>query len=226
VLALGVDADPEEPGRTFPNLQKTVDWIVGHEGVAYLAHPYWSGLDHLDFAGCDGLTGIEVYNAGCELEIGRGLSSTHWDQALETGLPLHAIAADDSHLPGYDSAFASVLVRAAERSEEAIKDALRAGRFYSTTGPRIESVVVADDAVVVACSPAESVTLVTAATGGARVNAGRMGYRSRARVLEEAPSGELVQVRLERWPSMPYGRVEVTDARGRRAWTNALWLDP
>ena len=31
------------------------------------------------------VTGIEVFNAGCELEVGRGLSSVHWDELLEAG---------------------------------------------------------------------------------------------------------------------------------------------
>lgn len=225
VLALGVTTDPEEPGATFPNLQDTVDWIRKSGGVAYLAHPYWSGLDPAEFADCRGLTGVEVYNAGCELEIARGVASVHWDWALEAGFPLHAIATDDSHLPGYDSAFAWTWARVPERSSDAVKEALAAGRFYSSTGPRIESVAIEDDAVVVSCSPAASVALVTAPPFGARANAGRMGYRSRARVLEQTPSGEITVAWLERWSSLPFGRVEVTDDGGRRAWTNALWFD-
>ena len=39
VLGLGVEADPVEPGRRFPDLADTVDWIAGNGGVPYLAHP-------------------------------------------------------------------------------------------------------------------------------------------------------------------------------------------
>ena len=74
------------------------------------------------------------------------------------------------------------------------------------------------------CTPAASVALVSQRYVGANVNAGRMGYRSRGTVLEEAPTGEIVAARLERWPTLPYGRVEVTDSAGRRAWTNPLWF--
>jgi hypothetical protein len=137
---------------------------------------------------------------------------------------LLGIATDDSHLPGFDSGFASVWVRAAERSPEAIIAALAAGSFYSSTGPRIESVVVEDYAVEVRCSPAASIGLVATRTFGARVNAGRMGYRCRGTVLDETPSGELVAARLERWKALPYGRIEVTDSSGGRAWTNPLWF--
>ena len=61
--------------------------------------------------------GIEVWNTGCELEVGRGDSSVHWDEALEAGRALFALATDDSHHPGYDSGFAWTMVRAAERSQ-------------------------------------------------------------------------------------------------------------
>ena len=45
-----------------------------------------------------------------------------------------ALATDDSHHPGYDSGFAWTMVRAAERSQAAVLDALRSGRFYGSTG--------------------------------------------------------------------------------------------
>jgi hypothetical protein len=226
VLALGVDADPVEPGRSFPNLAETVSWIRANGGLPFLAHPYWSGLTSAELTGVEGLLGLEVYNAGCELEIGRGFAASQWDEALERGQLLLGIATDDSHLPGFDSGFASVWVRTEERTAEAILDALASGRFYSSTGPLIEAIELDEDAVEVRCSPAASVGLVTTRMFGSRVNAGRMGYRCRATVLEETPGGEIVAARLERWSSLPYGRVEVTDALGRRAWTNPLWFLP
>ncbi len=225
VLGLGIENDPPTPGATFPNLPDTVAWIVESGGLAYLAHPYWSGLESAEFVGCDGLSGVEVFNAGCELELGRGLSSIHWDQALEHGHRLDALATDDCHLPGYDSAFASVWALVDERSAAGVLAALARGTFYSSTGPRILDVSVDPDGVTVACTPAASVALATTRTLGARVNMGRMGYRSNGRVLDEAPGGEIVAARLDRWPSWPYGRVEIVDTSGRRAWTNPLWFD-
>ena len=114
------------PPDEFAALPEVVAWIVENGGVPYLAHTYWSGCD--DRVGdVRGLAGIEVWNAGCELEIGRGDSSLHWDEALERGRALFALATDDSHHPGYDSGFAWTMVRAAERSQEAVLDALRSG---------------------------------------------------------------------------------------------------
>jgi hypothetical protein len=224
VLALGIDVDPVVPDTEFGSLPDVVRWIGEHGGVAYLAHTYWSGLRTDQFENCDGLVGIEVYNAGCELEVGRGDASLHWDEALEQERLLYAIATDDSHHPGFDSSLAWVWARCAERSQAAVLDALREGRFYSSTGPTIHGLEVDDAGVIVRCSPATSVTLYAGRQRGARVNAGRLGYPFGGSVLERNDDGAIVAARLERPRGTPYGRLQVADAAGRRAWTNPLWM--
>jgi hypothetical protein len=224
VLALGIDADPVIPESEFDSLSAVVQWVNEHHGVAFLAHPYWSGLRTDQFEDCEALVGIEVYNAGCELEVGRGDAALLWDEALERGRMLHAIAVDDSHHPGYDSSFAWVWARCAERSQPAVLDALRNGLFYSSNGPAIHEVEVDDEGVTVRCSPASSVTLYAGKGRGARVNAGRLGYPHGARILERDDAGAIVAARLERPWGAPYGRLEVADGAGRRAWTNPLWI--
>jgi hypothetical protein len=222
VLALGVEADPVRPD-SFAPLQEVVDWIRGNGGLPYLAHTYWSGLRTEQWESCEGLLGLEVWNTGCELEVGRGDSSIHWDEALEGGAALQGLATDDSHHPGYDSGFAWTMVRAVDRSQEAVLDALRAGSFYGSTGPTIESVEIDGNAVVVRCSPAQSVTLVTARHRGARANAGRLGYPNASTILERDSAGLITACRLEKPPLAPFGRVVVSDTRACRAWTNPLW---
>ena len=88
VLALGVQADPVIPDNEFAQLQEVVDWILANGGVPYIAHTYWSGLRTDLWESCEGLLGLEVWNAGCELEVGRGDSSLHWDEVLERGRQL------------------------------------------------------------------------------------------------------------------------------------------
>jgi hypothetical protein len=222
VLALGVQADPVRPD-SFAPLQEVVNWVRDHGGLPYLAHTYWSGLRTEQWESCEGLLGLEVWNTGCELEVGRGDSSIHWDEALERGSALHGIATDDSHHPGYDSGFAWTMVRAADRSQEAVLDALRAGGFYSSTGPSIESLEVDGNAIVVRTSPAQSVTLVSARHRGARANAGRLGHPNASTILERDSAGLITACRLEKPPLAPFGRVVVSDTRACRAWTNPLW---
>ena len=100
--------------------------------------------------------------------------------------------------------------------------ALRTGRFYGSTGPVIHDVDARDSEVVVRCTPARSVTLLTGRTSGTAVNAGRLGYSHGADVLETTPYDLVVAARLDRPETAPFARVEVVDAWGRKAWTNPL----
>jgi hypothetical protein len=224
VLALGLEADPAAPTGDFEPLADVVAWIDSNGGLPYIAHTYWSGLRTEQWLDCPGLLGLEVWNSGCELELGRGDSALHWDEALELGRPLHALATDDSHHPGFDSGLAWTWVRATERTQAAVLEALRTGAFYGSTGPEIRGVDVTDEEVLVHCSPAASVTLYSGRTSGARANAGRLGYPNLSRVLERDDAGSITQVALQRpWDGGKYGRVEVKAADGTKAWTNPLW---
>lgn len=222
VLALGIAEDPFDPMDGFPGLPETVEWILSAGGVAFLAHTYWSGLRPEEFEECPGLSGIEVWNSGCQVELGRGDASLHWDEVLERGHALTALATDDSHNPGYDSGWAWTWVRAKERSEKAVLDALSEGAFYGSTGPEIVGVRIDGEAVEVHCSPAASVTLYAGRVWGARANAGRLGYRYRTEWVSTDQDGSILAARLRRPPNAPYGRIEVCDAQGRKAWTNPL----
>ena len=223
VLALGLDVDPVLPDGEFVPLEDVVAWISANGGVPYLAHTYWSGLRTEQWWDCPGLYGIEVWNAGCELELGRGDASIHWDEALEHGRPFFALATDDSHHPGYDSGFAWTWVRAIEKTQAAVLDALRSGMFYGSTGPQIRGVEVSDGDVVVRCSPARSVTLYSGRWRGARANAGRLGLPINSEVLERNDDGLITAARLLRAYDGAYGRLEVVDTNGNKAWSNPLW---
>ena len=222
VLGIGIERDPAELEGERRDLAATGDWIVDAGGVAYLAHPYWTGARSGGIELPQSVTGIEVFNAGCELEVGRGLSSVHWDELLQDGRICPALVTDDSHHPGFDSDHAWTWIRA-ERNRDSILDALRAGRFYGSTGPLIHDVEATDGEVVVRCTSARSVALMTGKSSGTAVNAGRLGYRHGADILDVSPDGGILAARLDLPETAPFARVEVTDAAGRRAWTNPVW---
>jgi len=225
VLALGIDADPQLPDGDFDDLDATVAWVIARGGVPYLAHTYWSALRTGDFERCEGLVGLEVYNAACELELGRGLAALHWDEALQEGRLLYALATDDSHHLGHDTVAAWIWARCPERSTAAVLDALRTGSFYGSAGPVIEALEVTDDAVEIRCSPARSVTLLAGRWFGSRVNADRPGYPGHGSILATNDHDEITAARIERPAhNTAFGRLEVEDFQGRRAWTNPLWM--
>lgn len=223
LLAFGIDEDPLEFVRTRPDLAAAAAWVGEHGGVAYLAHPYWTGAPASGLSLCDGVAGLEVYNAGCELEVGRGLSTVHWDDLLERGGRYFGIAADDSHHADFDSGFAWVWARVAERSQAGVLDALASGSFYSSMGPIVPELRVEDGSVEVLCSPCQRVTLCTGRRRGSSVSAGRYGYRYAGEILSGAAEEEITRARLERPAGSLYGRLELVDSHGRKAWTNPLW---
>ena len=223
LLAFGIDEDPLEFVRTRPDLAAAAAWVGEHGGVAYLAHPYWTGAPASGLSLCEGVAGLEVYNAGCELEVGRGLSTVHWDELLERGGRYFGIAADDSHHASFDSSFAWVWARVAERSLAAVLGALASGCFYSSTGPLVHDLRVEDGSVEVRCSPCRRITLCTGPRRGSSVSAGRFGYRYAGDILSGANKEEITHARLERPVGSRYVRLELVDSYGRKAWTNPLW---
>jgi hypothetical protein len=96
--------------------------------------------------------------------------------------------------------------------------ALEAGALYGSCGPRIDSVSVAARFIEVACSPCRAVTLVAGRTAGSAVNAGRLGYTHHGRILATDESGLVIRARLSVPPLARHLRLELTDARGRKAW--------
>lgn len=236
-LVYGVDHLPDDPGgdranwytnpeehyevRTFADLTAGCAWAATMGAVVYVAHPYWNGLHVDDIASQDGYVGIEVYNASAEDETGRGDSSPWWDALLRTGRPVMGIATDDQHYPLFELGAAWTMVRAAERTEAAVLDALRTGATYLSEGPVIHDVEVTAAGVEVACSPARQVRLHTEEEWGTSVSVGRHGRRN-GRILETDGHGLITRVLLDRQGERLYERVTVVDEHGRRAWTNPL----
>jgi hypothetical protein len=222
VLAFGIERLPERR-EPFPSLAAAAEWIEDSGGVAYLAHPRWTGAGVAEVLDAPGIRGIEVFNAGCELECSRGLAGDYWDDVLSHGRRIFGLATDDSHMPGFDSGHAWTLVRAEERSAPAVLDALRDGRFYASQGPEIAGVEI-DGAVTVTMSPCASAALIAGPHDGSRVNAGRLGQRHRGEILEQTTEGAITRARLEKPKARGWARIEITDTSGRRAWTNPVEL--
>ena len=204
----------------YRSLEETAAWINEHGGIAFLAHPYWTGITPGTLELPDNVLGIEIYNAGCELEIARGLSAVHWDELLEAGRMCTALATDDSHHPGFDSGHAWTWVRAEERTVEAVLAALADGCFYGSAGPRIDDIRVEGTTVTVECSPCRAVTLVSSKSIGAGVNAGRHGYLNAGRIASTNEDGLVTGASLTVPPAASYARIEATDATGMKAWSN------
>ena len=236
ITGLGVDGPVARrtEGNGVAAAQWYVDAIRERGGLAVIAHPYWSGLTLRDFEGLHGYLGIEVYNADTDVHIGRGDASLLWDDLLTHGHNVLGIGVDDCHRPGYDSVRGWTVVRATDRSAEAILSAVRAGNFYASAGPEIINVQwdPGSKVIHVECSPVRSITAVADGMKGARLNAGRFGASLGARRLRSASGrpegvleGELLTgAELHLTGRERYVRIQVEDANGHRAWTNPLFI--
>jgi hypothetical protein len=236
ILAIGISELPEDPGgdrrywepidnyefRTFPDLSAAAGYIAEQGGASFVAHPYWSGLPLEVLLAAEGAHGIELFNSSAERENGRGDSSYMYDLMLEAGRRPFAIATDDCHYPGFDIGDAWTMVRAAERSEAAVVEALRRGHTYASAGPAIWDVELDGTSVEVRCSGARAVTLMSRYETGWAVRADHRNRQEGARISELDDRGLIVRARFEPPADLPYRRVVVEDELGRRAWTNAI----
>jgi len=208
ILGVGLPADfaPTAPEETGPELaQRAAD--AG--AFVALPHPEWYSLTTEDALTVEAAVAVETFNAICAHEAARGEGSALLDQLLNKGRRLGAIAVDDAHRYREDGLGGWVMVKATERSPEAILAALKAGQYYASQGPAIEHVERDGDFVNIETSPAVSIHLV--------------GHGPRP----ESVHGEAIgHARLPLEPfARKWCRAIVTDQRGKRAWTNPLWLD-
>jgi hypothetical protein len=227
VLVYGLEREPDvdpDDERSYPDLPDAMTFVAANGGVAYVAHPYWSAIPMAEIPDLPAVVGIEVFNAGCEIENGRGLSTVHWDMLLDAGRPCFAIACDDTHYPGFDNGYAWTMARAKEPTAAGVLDALRTGACYGSTGPRFDAIEPIAGGVLVRCSPCRSVTLLTGPEDGARANVGRLAFRHRARIVERDTAGLITAVELEPPPGAAAGRIELADGGGGTAWSNPIPL--
>lgn len=236
ILAVGISEIPEDPGgdrtswgpidayhyKTFPDLSAAAACIAEQGGVSFVAHPYWSGMPLETLLAVEGAHGLELFNSSAHRENLRGDSSYVWDQCLDRGKRLWAYGTDDCHYPGFDIGDAWTMVRAAERSEEAVLDALRRGHHYASAGPSFDDVVLDGSAVEVRCSPARAVWMMSRYELGWAVAAGERNRMEDARVLERDDRGLIVRARFTPPMDLAHRRLVIEDERGNRAWSNPI----
>ena len=208
----------EETDHARYAVNDIVRWANDRGAVVFTCHPYWCGRSSNDLMLIEGSIGVEVYNHGCEVEIGRGLSRVHWDEMLERKGPTFGLAVDDGHSEAHIGG-GWVNVSARERTVPAFKEALREGRFYSSTGPEVHGLSV-EPAEPVRDKPARKITVKC--SPARRVVFCGPRWRGRAVLSDGEPVTEASPI----WTDERYLRVEVVDEDGRTAWTNALFLDP
>lgn len=212
ILAAGLPLDFETPpdGETGPQIAARA--LAAGAYVA-AAHPQWYGLTEADIISLGPIHAIEVFNGTAVDHNDRADSWYIADILYTRGHRYMVCATDDAHFTDQRADFAQgwVWVKSESLEPDALLAALKAGDYYSSTGPQIHDVqVVTGDKVIVRCSPAERVFITGSGARSASVH-GR-GIRS-------------AELSLDRFHDSPYFRVVVRDASGKQAWSNPYWLD-
>jgi hypothetical protein len=205
IVVLDVAVDWSHPSD---GAQEVINAASSAGGLAFIAHPYWSGLHTEDVLALRNHVGLEVYNHTCYRGIGKGNSAIHWDVMLARGGAALGIAVDDSHGHYDDYLGGWVCVRAQELTPESVLTAVRSGAFYASSGPDIYDFRIADGKAIARCSPAQAMNFICANSRGKSM------WRDDDTLFSEA---EVELTGRER-----YVRLEVVDARGRIAWSNPL----
>ena len=220
VLAFGIEDTLAEFEGERRDLAATAEWITAQGGVAYLAHPYWTGAT-------PGRSSCPIPSRASRSSMQAASSSSAAGSPPSTGTSCSTRAAvlrDRERRqpppglrlrPGLD-------LGRSEPTVAGVLEALRTGCFYSTSGPRITSVVAGGGSVEVQCDPCSSVRVVFGVSSGAAVTPAASATATEARSSPTTTDGLITAARLDLPETAPYARVEVADARGGRAWTNPL----
>jgi len=214
IIGIGLDRAPARAAIERDSALSLIRWIQRHGGIAVYGHPYWSGhhLGHL--AEAREAFGAEVYNTTSEVVRGLGDSSVHLDQALSQGFRWRLFAVDDVHDLKRDGFGGWIMVKARRLTRRAILAAILKGRFYASCGPEIRSLGLSREVVRLTCSPVREVVWHAVGPHGVRMADGR---------------GRLTRAEFDLAPlrgKSHYLRVELTDAAGRKAWSNPIWWNP
>lgn len=205
---------PQGGGTVTEVINRNLDAIRSAGGLAVLNHPngLLSAALEVDEIAASRVEHFEVCCADYRGGSGHPSTDDIWDGVLGRGRRLFGIAVDDAHefdREARDPGSAWVMVWAGALRENAILAALREGRFYATTGVRLEQVTAVDGTrLCLAISQGDGYGFRTFFIGG--------GGRVLAVDETAAPCYELRE-------QDPYVRARVERSDGALAWVQPLW---
>jgi len=192
--------------------QPYLDEIHAKNNLTIYCHPEWSSTPAHCFERLQGDFAMEIWNSGCAMECDMDTDAAYWDELLGKGKLIYGVATDDGHSMN-QHCNGWVMVRA-ENNINAILQALKDGKFYSSCGPEIYNFYVDGTTVVVECSPAAKI---------------RLHSDMHPTKVFRSPDGTLTRAEYDlgkNWAGpYRYIRATVIDKDGKYAWTNPIFLD-
>lgn len=186
-------------------------------------HPVWSLESYPQYSGYANMDAMEIVNYSSVVEGYDDDNGHCYDDLLNQGKRIYAIATDDNHnhqpddSPRCDSFGGSTVIVAPELSYDALIKALEAGSFYAVSGssthfgPDIKSIVFEDGRVTIKTSPSRSIQMITA------TRSCRAAYPNPGEQQSEA-TFSLVDGEI-------WFRFVVIDSEGYKSYSNAYFVD-
>lgn len=207
ILCLFADREPKLV-REGATAQGIIDAIHEAGGLAVLAHPAWSMNTTENVKALRGIDATEIFNTVSE-NTRRADSSILVDHYALNGMLFPLLAADDFHSIAYfPEPVSFIMVESEDLSHESLRRAIREKRFYASTGPEIH-LKREGDRVVVDCSAAVEIVFES--------NLVLSPNRTLA-------GSDLTHAEYTINENEHFVRAYVTDAQGRRAYSNFIKL--
>ena len=147
---------------------------------------------------------MEIYNAVVEELQGSAESTNKWDALLSYGYRIWGAAGDDAHESAHrNQAWVQVM---AERDEASIIEALKAGKFYASTGIEVKAISIQDGVWTVDAPDAHLIRFI--------VERGQV----RSQVRGSQASYKIQEKDV-------YVRVEIYGTGMQRAWLNPVFVE-
>ncbi|MGI6536789.1 MAG: PHP domain-containing protein [Caldicoprobacterales bacterium] len=206
----GINIKKEIPTDDTCKPQYIIDLINEAGGIAVMAHPAWSLLTHDDTMNLNGLTAIEIFNTLSEAYSCRGYSDNYADVLASKGYVKNLLAVDDAHFYDKDAFQGWIMVQCNDLNADSIVNAIIKGKYYSTQGPEFKQISVNGDTITAETSPVAGISFISDT------------FYVRERVVES--DGLITEGRYKIKKTDRVVRVEITDADGKKAWSNYIVL--
>lgn len=204
--------------RYYPdNVNKIIQSATENGYLVTLNHPMYSLTNFQDYGLFEGMLAVEIYNHSCNVIYGMNDSETVYEDYLRSGQKVNCVATDDNHntyaLDSYrnDSFGGFTMIKAECLDYQSVIEALENGWFYASTGPEIQELYYEAGKVHIKTSPVAEISMLSMGRKGERV-AGENDV-----LISEATFEVDIQ-------QCVYVRFRVTDASGRKAWTNPYYV--
>lgn len=209
---LGIDMDKGFSMDDTWHPQDMIDAIKEQNGMAVIAHPFWSLLTHQDITSLKSYDGIEIWNTVSETNSARGDSTDYIDVIAAGGkLPL-IFANDDTHFYEKDLFGGYIVVNSPILDTKNIMENILEGKFYCSQGPEIKQITIDGNTVYVHTSPVKQVNFMT-----------DLFYCDDRIYCDNDNDIDKAVYTIK--PNENYLRIECVDKYGKKAWSQLIRLN-